>query len=75
MSHRAFNSDESQTDLLDRICDKGIVIAPWARVSMMEPGRVRVDHCQVTKMSTLGGSYENTAYDAGEEDQPRRRVA
>lgn len=50
---RSFNSDESQTDLLDRICDKGIVIAPWARVSMMEADRVLVHRCQVTSLSTF----------------------
>lgn len=67
MSVRAFNTDESQTDLLDRICDKGIVIAPWARVSMMEPDRVRVEHCEIAKVFTLGGSDE--------EDQTGYRAA
>ena len=53
MMVRGFNWDESQTDLLDRICDKGIVIAPWAMVSMMDPDRVRVDGCQATSVGTF----------------------
>ena len=47
MHLKRFNEDESQSEILDRICDKGIVVEPWALVALADPGRVRLDTCEV----------------------------
>lgn len=57
MHLKRFNEDESQSEILDRICDKGIVVEPWALVALADPGRVRLDTCEVTGASSCESSY------------------
>lgn len=58
---RTFNHDEDLPDLLDRMMDNGIVVEPWAQVSLTEPGRVRLDRCVVVT---------DTYYDESSDDFP-----